>query len=222
MTAESERWQEAERAWERLAGWLRDMPSAQAGLLADRDQALRALADIGVLRRLLDQMEFEAVRTSRRHGRSWAEIAVRLGVARQSAWERWRDVDDAESPKPTDPHSGSTQVSAPSARRRRASSVAVPNVIGMSWHQAWRALRGAGLVGVGPDPDGAPLSELSWPDGVVTDQSPESGAKVPRGSAVRLWLDRGGGSGVREPRRPPPDPKPALKMRDETADEAVG
>jgi hypothetical protein len=44
---------------------------------------------------------------------------------------------------------------------------------------------------------------------VVTDQSPESGAKVPRGSSIRLWLyyGDGGSAGVREPRRPRPDPK---------------
>lgn len=239
MTSGWEGLPDAERAWERLERW---RP------LADSEQALKALADIGVLRRLLDQMEFEAVRTSRRRGKSWAEIAIRLGVTRQSAWERWRDVDDAESPRPTepepeadvlsritadaadelageltgDPGTGPAQVSAPSARRRRAASVVVPNVIGMSCDQAWRALHAKGLVGVGPNPGGPPLAEFDLPDGVVTDQSPESGAKVPPGSAVRVWLDRGGGSGVREPRRPRPDPNPGLKMRDETVDEAVG
>jgi transposase-like protein len=239
MTAGWEGWQEAQRAWERLAQW---RP------LADGDHALRALADVGLLRRLLDQLEFEAVRTSRRQGKSWAEIAIKLGVTRQSAWERWRDVDDADSPRLTepesgpdalsritadaadelarglvgDPEAGSAQVSAPLARRRRTSSVVVPNVIGMSCDQAWRALQAEGLVGVGPNPDGPPLAELDWPDGVVTDQSPESGAKVPPGSTVRVWVDRGGGAGVREPRMPPPGPKPALKMRDETVDEAVG
>ena len=29
------------------------------------------------------------------HGKSWAEIATHLGVTRQSAWERWRDLDDS-------------------------------------------------------------------------------------------------------------------------------
>lgn len=221
MSAEPERWQEAKRAWERLAVWLHDPPSAIAGHPLDGDQALKALTDIGALRRLLDQMEFETVRTSRRYGKSWAEIAIRLGVARQSAWERWRVVDEPDEPV-GEPDAESAAVSAPSARRRRASSVVVPNVIGMSWEQAWRVLHGLGLVAVGSDPDGPPPDESSWPDGVVTDQSPESGAKVPPGSAVRLWVDRGGGSGVREPRRPPPGPKPALKMRDETVDQAVG
>ena len=78
------------------------------------------------------------------------------------------------------------------------------------------------MIAVGPDPDGPPLGALGWPDGVVTDQSPESGAKVPAGSPVTLWLDRGGGSGVREPRRPKPGPISAREMRYEPIDEAVG
>jgi hypothetical protein len=56
---------------------------------------------------------------------------------------------------------------------------------------------------------------------VVVDQSPEAGAKVPAGSSVMLWVERGGGSGVREPRRPRPDSSPGAKMRDEIVDEAV-
>jgi hypothetical protein len=39
---------------------------------------------------------------------------------------------------------------------------------------------------------------------------------------VRLWTERGGGSGVREPRRPKPAPRAARAMLDETSDEAVG
>ncbi|MBO0877098.1 MAG: PASTA domain-containing protein, partial [Pseudonocardia sp.] len=126
-------------------------------------------------------MEFEAVRTSRRHGKSWAEIAIRLGVARQSAWERWRDVDEPDDPRRTEagsppdalsriaadelvgePDAGSTPVGEPSARRRRASSVVVPNVVGMSWDRARRVLHGVGLLAVGTDPDGPPAAELSW------------------------------------------------------------
>ena len=59
--------------------------------------------------------------------------------------------------------------------------------------------------------------------GTVTDQSPEAGAKVPAGSPVRVWLERGGGSaGVREPRRPKPAPRAAREMRDEPSDRAAG
>lgn len=37
---------------------------------------LIALADVGLVRHLLDQAELVAVRTARRHGKSWAEIAT--------------------------------------------------------------------------------------------------------------------------------------------------
>jgi hypothetical protein len=48
---------------------------------------------------------------------------------------------------------------------------------------------------------------------------------VPAGSQVTLWVERGGGSGVREPRRPKPTPRVGREMRDdldEHSDEAVG
>src|ERR1700758_1595697 len=79
-------WEQAQQAWRRLA--------ANSGRPRD-DDGLEALSDIGVVRRMLDQAELAAVRTARRHGKSWAEIATHLGVTRQSAWERWRDLDDA-------------------------------------------------------------------------------------------------------------------------------
>jgi hypothetical protein len=220
------------RAWERLNGWHQDNAAAVPGHPDDGDRALDALADVGLVRRLLDQAELVAVRTARGHGRSWAEIATRLGVTRQSTWERWRDLDEVATPQPTE--QAADQVAAAHAARigearereaqsrRRQSSVRVPNVVGVSWDDARQTLLEVGLVGVGPDPDGPPLGALGWPDGVVTDQSPESGAKVPRGSQVRLWLERGGGSGVREPRRPKPEPRTGQAMRHELSDEAVG
>src|SRR5262249_1885115 len=81
-------WESAKQAWERLQGWVSASHADGGG------PALEALDDIGEVRRVLDQAELEAVRTARRHGRSWAEIATRLGVTRQSAWERWRDLDE--------------------------------------------------------------------------------------------------------------------------------
>lgn len=215
---------------------------------------MTALADVGVVRRLLDQAEFEAVRTARRQGRSWSEIAIRLGVTRQSAWERWRDVDDAVAPPPTGQATHLDDADADAVRRARQllsdspdlpedasvqavrkarmqrevrelrwrSTVEVPNVIGLSWGAARTMLLGKGLVPASPDPNDPPPEALGSPDAVVTDQSPESGAMVPPGSPVRLWVDRGGGSGVREPRRPKPDPKTGRKMWDEVTDEAVG
>jgi hypothetical protein len=67
------------------------------------------------------------------------------------------------------------------------------------------------LVGVLPDQGGA-LAAVAGSTVVVVDQSPESGAAVPPGSAVTLWID-GGDSGVREPRRPSPEPRTGRKVR---------
>ena len=213
------------------------------GQADDGGSALDALADVGQVRRLLDQAELVAVRTARRHGKSWAEIATRLGVTRQSAWERWRDLDEADGgPTPGQASDDvvpdvtaasavdraaralarSGEIGRAAMERRRRSSVIVPNVVGLSWDDARHALLDAGLVGVGPDPDGPPITALGWPDAVVTDQSPESGARVPAGSMVTLWIERGGGSGVREPRRPLPRPRTGRAMNDDPLDDAVG
>jgi hypothetical protein len=195
-------WDDGRRAWERLDGWDQDAHPD------DGNAALAALSDIGTVRRLLDQAELSAVRTARRHGKSWAEIATRLGVTRQSAWERWRDLDEQQ---PDD-------VISPTARQRRwQSSVVVPSVIGMSFDKAVDVLTTVGLTAI---------SENTV--GVVTDQTPEAGARVPAASMVRLWIERDGGSGVREPRRPKPNPRsgralpPELADEPEPSDEAVG
>lgn len=220
-----DQWDEGRRAWDRLAGWNRDRPSAGAPA-DDGEGALDALGDVGQVRRLLDQAELGAVRASRRHGRSWAEIATRLGVTRQSAWERWRDLDDdAATAAQQDAVAGaSSELTQQAARQsRRRSNVRVPNVIGMSCDDARGELLVAGLVAVGWDADGVPMAADGWPRGAVTDQSPESGAKVPAGSSVRLWIDSSGGSaGVREPRRPRPAPRAGRELRLEPSDEAVG
>ena len=246
-------WQLGRRAWERLDGWHQDGSSARPGHPDDGDGALAALADVGFVRHLLDQAELVAVRTARRHGKSWAEIATKLGVTRQSAWERWRDLDEtpASSPAASPPRSEPAglapgvlesaieaaaadmladasvtpaEVLERTARDlRRRSKVRVPNVLGMSWDDARVALVKVSLIAVGPDPDGAPMDATTWPDARVVDQSPESGARVPAGTPVTLWVMRGGGSaGVREPRRPLPGPQSAREMRYQESDEAVG
>ena len=220
-------WQDGKRAWARLNGWHQDNAAAVPGHPDDGDEALDALTDVSLVRRLLDQAELVAVRTARRHDKSWAEIAVRLGVARQSAWERWRDLDEPAPSGSADVASALERAAADrsrsaAARARRRATVRVPDVVGMPWAIARDTLGTVGLIGVGPDPDGPALSTLVWPDGVVTDQSPESGAKVPPGSSVRLWIERGGGSGVREPRRPLPRRGSGFAMRDQPSDEAIG
>jgi hypothetical protein len=229
-------WREGRRALERLKGWLHDDESSDALSSGRREpdrarQALDALVDVGAIRRVLDQVELAAVRTARRQGKSWAEVATHLGVTRQSAWERWRDLDDL----PGEPTATTREVvlevesaalanlaeqRARTARRR--ASVTVPNLVGLPWEEAQLKLTGMGLVTLSADPDGPPQG-VAAASAVVTDQSPEAGAKVEPGAAVRLWIGRGGGSaGVREPRRPSPAPKPAREMRPEPADEAVG
>jgi hypothetical protein len=236
-------WHSGRRAWERLDGWHQDGPSARPGHADDGDGALAALADVGLVRHLLDQAELIAVRTARRHGKSWAEIATKLGVTRQSAWERWRELDETPGPtirrlaNPVDEvvEAAAAGIAAEASATpaevlertardlRRRSNVRVPNVLGMSWDDARVALVKVSLVGLGPDPDGPPMEATIWPDAKVVDQSPESGARVPAGTAVTLWVERGGGSaGVREPRRPLPGPKSAREMRYEESDEAIG
>ncbi len=86
---------------------------------------------------------------------------------------------------------------------------------------ARRVLADKGLIAIEPG-SARPPATGELPSGAVTDQSPESGARVPAGSSVTLWVGRGGGSaGVREPRRPLPVVKSAHEER-ERSDEAVG
>lgn len=213
-------WDQARQAWPRLA--------ANSGRIDDDDDGLTALLDIGVVRRTLDQAELAAVRAARLSGKSWAEIATHLGVTRQSAWERWRDLDDS-------PRGGESERSAESTvlddaasdlvkmraqEQRRASKVLVPNAVGLEWSAARHLLAAEGLVAINAQPDAtADPSSQGW---VVTDQSPESGAVVRAGAVVRLWL-RGddGDAGVREPRRPRPTPRPAREMLPEPQDQAI-
>jgi hypothetical protein len=215
----SDAWEQARQAWRRLA--------ASSKRPGEDDDGLASLSDIGVVRRMLDQAELAAVRTARSHGRSWAEIATHLGVTRQSAWERWRDLDD--SPRGEPPLSSeSTALNDAAAHllemgareRRRASKVLVPNVVGLEWIEARDVLAGKGLVAINAHPDTpTDLGSQGW---VVTDQSPESGAMVRAGSVVRLWIRGDGDAGVREPRRPRPTPRSAREMLPEPRDQAIG
>ena len=205
-------WDDGHRAWTRLTAW---QSSRQGGSDPSAgDEALDAMADIGILRRLLEQSELAAVRTARRHRKSWAEIATQLGITRQSAWERWRELDEDDEPLPE-----------PAAQQRRRGNVVVPNVVGMTFAEARDVLLEAKLAGVNADSDGSPLPTAGWSTAVVVDQVPESGAKVPAFAQVRLWFEQqggGGSAGVREPRRPSPTPKSGYEWRDEQTEEAVG
>jgi len=230
VSSREDSWRSGRDAWERLRRWFADARDGRDG------QALDALTDIGRLRYLLDQAELAAVKAARRAGDSWAEIATRLGVTRQSAWERWRELDESESPvvpRPVDEASeilsgvvdGVVQeLSSTAARRqRRRSKVTVPNVVGLRLDAARLQLVSGGLVPVGSDPDASPEAAFGWPTGVVTDQSPEAGARVPAGTLVMLWLGHGGGSGgVREPRRPLPGPKGLVADPGSSVQEVAG
>lgn len=181
------------------------------------------------MRRLLDQWELDAVRVARRQAKSWAEIATYLGVTRQSAWERWRDLDQDEQATGElvqltidDDTTGAAGkvLSAAARERRRQATVGVPAVVGMNWPDAREALARNGLVATNAETD-TPLRELAESGWTVTDQSPESGARVPPGSAVSLWLRRDGGTGVREPRRPRP-PLRSIPELPEPSDSTTG
>jgi hypothetical protein len=215
----SDAWEQARQAWRRLA--------AGGKRPTEDDDGLAALSDIGVVRRMLDQAELAAVRTARLHGRSWAEIATHLGVTRQSAWERWRDLDDTRgveqqlNPQSTALNDATEHLLEMGVReRRRSSKVLVPNVVGLDWIQAREVLAGSELVAINVQPDA--LTDPGSRSSVVTDQSPESGARVPAGSVVRLWLRGDGDAGVREPRRPRPTPRSSAKALSETRDRAIG
>jgi DNA-binding Lrp family transcriptional regulator len=45
------------------------------------------------VRAKIDRSELETVRKARQAGITWTEIAAALGVTRQAAWERLREMD---------------------------------------------------------------------------------------------------------------------------------
>lgn len=206
----SDAWEQARQAWRRLA--------SSEGRSEDDDE-LASLSDIGVVRRMLDQAELAAVRAARSRGKSWAEIATHLGVTRQSAWERWRDLDDSSAAASTAVADASAQL-VQMRERRRASKVLVPNVVGLEWSEAQKVLSGYGLAAINAQPN--PAIDVGSGGWIVSDQSPESGARVPAGSDVRLWLRGDGDAGVREPRRPRPTPLSARETAPEPRDQEVG
>ncbi len=55
----------------------------------DSDRALRAVAR---LRRLVEQIKLEQVARDRRSGWSWQEIAVRLGVTKQTVHRKYQHL----------------------------------------------------------------------------------------------------------------------------------
>ena len=213
------RWSDGYEAWKRLRRW------HERGT-ADGDAALDALSDVGALRRLLDQAELSAVRAARGRAKSWAEIATRLGVTRQSAWERWRDLDDVR-PATEEVATGLWQATEEAATDLVAAAldgplVVVPDVTGLEWETARRVLASARLVAVSADPDGPPLLAQATDGRIVVEQKPGAGERVEPRSAVRLWLGRGpGDAGVREPLHPRPTPRATGGAIDEVTGQAI-
>ena len=220
------------KPWKRLGPWLRDGQTPDDG-----DGALLALADVTEVRQALARVELAAVRTARRHGRSWTEIATMLAMTRQSAWERWRDLDEAGdgragtdgtaasgSPLPADAVVAGIRDETTGRARRRRGTVAVPDVVGLASADALAILTGAGLEAVSATPDIGLLGGLEdLRPTVVVRQYPDPGTRIATASTVRLWLERGDGeAGVREPRRPSPPPRAARGERDERTGQAVG
>lgn len=57
------------------------------------DDSLAVIGDIVDASRGVESMLRRWVQVARSNGHTWQEIADALGVTRQSAWERFRDVD---------------------------------------------------------------------------------------------------------------------------------
>jgi transposase-like protein len=204
----SQPWREGVEAWRRLVG------RSTSG-----DAALDALSDVGLVRRMMDEVELQAVRDARRAGRSWTEIATRLGMTRQSAWERWRELD--EKPAPPTALDQATREAAEELVTARA-RVTVPDVVGLSWPAAQHRLIEEHLHAVLADPQLLPLVGPEADDFLVVDQKPAAGDRVAQASPVTLWLHRGPGSaGVRAPLPPPPSPRVRRGAIDETTGDSV-
>lgn len=62
-----------------------------------RPEVLYTLQSIREVRAKVDRSELETVRIARRLGITWTEIATGLGVTRQAAWERLREMDTDSS-----------------------------------------------------------------------------------------------------------------------------
>ncbi|MCW0213239.1 MAG: PASTA domain-containing protein [Pseudonocardia sp.] len=202
-------WQEGVEAWRRLV--------TRSGT---GDDALDTLSDIGTVRRLLDQAELEAVRSARRARKPWAEIATRLGVTRQSAWERWRELDESTSAVGGGEQAtrGAVEHLVPPA----GAVVVVPQVVGMSWTGAQHRLLEERLHGVSADAQPLPILGPEAADYRVIEQKPGAGERVASGSPVTLWLHRPPGSaGDRAPVSPPPGPRVRRGALDEETGESV-
>jgi Homeodomain-like domain len=75
-------------------------PSSSAGVRSTKEtwerELLYTLTCIQEIRGKIDRNELATVKLARQAGLSWADVATALGVSRQAAWERWREIDSPE------------------------------------------------------------------------------------------------------------------------------
>lgn len=93
----------------------------------------------------------------------------------------------------------------------------VPDLRGLVVSAARETGHEAGLVVTSSDLDGPPLGALTWPGRwVVIEQTPRPGETIRRGDTVIIQFveDPGRNAGVREPRRPTPNPDVRAFRRD--------
>lgn len=64
---------------------------------AEKRELLYTLSCIREVRARIDRNELGVVRRARELGVTWTEISTGLGVSRQAAWERLREMDVAPS-----------------------------------------------------------------------------------------------------------------------------
>lgn len=62
-----------------------------------RGSATEALGHVASLKRELETVEAITVKNARLDGATWQDIATILGVTRQSAWNKYRNVDERYS-----------------------------------------------------------------------------------------------------------------------------
>ena len=89
--------------------------------------ALNALIDLRDQRDQLDRSEIDAVRAARRAGRTWAEIAAVYKITRQSAWERWRHLEESSGDEVHGPVDRNVIEAAVRAEMRRSKASLVPD-----------------------------------------------------------------------------------------------
>jgi hypothetical protein len=68
-------------------------PRLSPGQPGYAQEVLHTLVCIQEIRSKMDRNELNTVKQARAAGLSWTDISTALGVTRQSAWERWREVD---------------------------------------------------------------------------------------------------------------------------------